>query len=36
MGIRKGVPWEDLVPWNCRQVEPNLEILTAGEPEVDV
>lgn len=23
---KKGVPRKDLVPWNCRQVEPILEI----------
>lgn len=43
LGIRKGMPGgrgagrgEGLVPCNCRQVEPILELLASGEPEVDV
>lgn len=36
LSIRKGVPWRGQVPWKCRQVRPILEILAAGEPEVDV
>lgn len=36
LGIRKGVPREGLVPWNCRQIELILKILASGEPEEDV
>lgn len=36
LGIRKGVPQEGLFPWNCRKVEPILEILASREPEGDV
>lgn len=36
LGLRNGVPCKDQVPWNCRQAGPVLEILAAGEPEVDV
>lgn len=36
ISIRRGVSRKDLVPWNCRQVEPILKILASGEPELDV
>lgn len=36
LGLRNGVPCKDQVPWNCRRAAPVLEILAAGEPEVDV